>query len=662
MTRCCQLLFCLLLCCATPFSWGQAVNVIIDEQFVDQMIGKNVEYLATQPTSNSQWLRYDAQSIALGTQDGTYWFRFNLSNHSKHNQTLMLEIKNPLLDRVELTQRSGGQVINTQKIGDLLPFHQRLIEHERLLLPIKLAAGQRSEILLKVSNDGLFDLPMHLWQQNHFIEHNSRTNLQLGMFFGFLLATLFSCFLLYGVTRARKFAKLGVVLSIETLALMTQFGIGNRFFWPDWPWLQQHILAILMALTLISGALFGLSLLNMRRVSRRILQIVRALIAVGGILVLLSLFMAVHITIVILLLYAVLLAATMLVVGIWCWRKKVNAAELFTISWAVSTLSFLYVTLSTGLNISLPVATLDVFVFNAAASTVLLFVALIRQYIGDKAEKMAQQQKAIAEISVHEKMQKEMLIVEEKSRQALEVKIQERTFELEVTLRELEEKNQELEQKNTQDALTGIRNRRFFDKKYLAEFRRSRREQTELSLIMLDIDHFKAVNDTHGHLAGDDVIRYVGRAIQDMLKRPSDDACRYGGEEFAVILPSTTVEGARQLAEKIRQTIAQANIETHCGSLNITVSCGICTQVADTGMSDNHYIDMADKSLYVAKQQGRNCVIHCSDNAVIQATSSVDNSTDNSSDNSSDNLSDNPNDSPSDNQANNHSDDTPDTL
>ena len=135
----------------------------------------------------------------------------------------------------------------------------------------------------------------------------------------------------------------------------------------------------------------------------------------------------------------------------------------------------------------------------------------------------------------HDQMQEKLLKIEEEAREELEVKIQERTFELEVTLRELEEKNRELEEKNTQDALTGIRNRRFFDKKYLAEGRRSRREQTELSLVMLDIDHFKAVNDNHGHLAGDDVIKFVGQTIADLLKRPSDEGCRYGGEEFALI-------------------------------------------------------------------------------------------------------------------------------
>ncbi len=599
---------------------AETVHIAITDDFRDVVIGKGIEYLPhisstsagsdELPGAASQWQPYEKNSIDMGNIASAYWFRFALSNKMDTDVTLILEIDNPLLDYVQLHQVDQGAVTNVWLLGDLQPFGKRQIAHESLLFPIKLAAQQSSMIYLKVINDGLFSVPLELWQEESYIESNSQSSLLSGLLFGFLLATIATSFLLFVITRARKFALLGITLSVEMMALMTLFGIANRYFWPDWPWLQQHIVSMLMASTLICAAVFGLSLLNVRRLSVRILQTVRALIAIGGVLVLLSLLVAVHVSIVILLLYAMVLSLVMMAVGVWCWQRKVNAAELFTISWAVSSLCFVYVAFWAGLGIELPMQTLDVFVFNAVISTVLLSAALIKQYIGEKSHQIRAQQQAIAEISSHEKMQQQMLAVEEQSREELEISIQERTFELEVTLRELQEKNLELEQKNTQDALTGIRNRRFFDKKYLAEFRRSRREQTELSLLMLDIDHFKAVNDTYGHLAGDDVIRYVGRTIEDIVKRPSDDVCRYGGEEFTVILPSTDADGARQLGETIRQAIESAKIETPAGILSITISCGICTDVAQNDMNENHYVDMADKSLYAAKERGRNCVVH----------------------------------------------------
>ncbi len=121
--------------------------------------------------------------------------------------------------------------------------------------------------------------------------------------------------------------------------------------------------------------------------------------------------------------------------------------------------------------------------------------------------------------------------------------------------RELEEKNRELEQLNTEDALTGAKNRRFFDKKLVMELRRSRREQTPLSIIMIDIDHFKTINDTYGHLSGDNVIKATADIIKRFLKRPLDEVARYGGEEFVILLPNTANQSAFYIAEQKRLDI-----------------------------------------------------------------------------------------------------------
>ncbi len=128
-----------------------------------------------------------------------------------------------------------------------------------------------------------------------------------------------------------------------------------------------------------------------------------------------------------------------------------------------------------------------------------------------------------------------LIELQQSTQDELEYKVGERTLELEIALRELSEANRELEKLNTIDPLTGIRNRRHFDKRLQAEGRRSRREQTPLALAMVDIDHFKSVNDQHGHSAGDACIQHVATILQQQLKRLSDDVCRYGGEEFGLI-------------------------------------------------------------------------------------------------------------------------------
>lgn len=190
----------------------------------------------------------------------------------------------------------------------------------------------------------------------------------------------------------------------------------------------------------------------------------------------------------------------------------------------------------------------------------------------------------------------------------LEYQVQERTLELEVTLRELQEKNDELSRLSSTDALTGTRNRRYFDTRLVAESRRARREQTRLSLAMIDIDHFKKINDTYGHAVGDACIRHVANVLRLLSRRASDDVCRYGGEEFALILPNTDSQGALQLAEAMRVKLEAFPVEVEGHRIPLTVSIGICTGLMTEEEQEIALLRRADHLLYEAKRAGRNCV------------------------------------------------------
>jgi diguanylate cyclase (GGDEF)-like protein len=190
----------------------------------------------------------------------------------------------------------------------------------------------------------------------------------------------------------------------------------------------------------------------------------------------------------------------------------------------------------------------------------------------------------------------------------LEGKVQERTLELNIALQELEEMNKELQEKNTLDDLTGLYNRRFYDQKILAEYRRSRRNLTPLSLVVIDIDHFKKVNDKYGHLAGDECLVAVSTCIKECLRRSADISCRYGGEEFCLILPETDSKGALALAEELRESIANCQINYNNSTIMLTISCGISTYLQQKNVQLEHLFAAADKALYQAKHNGRNQV------------------------------------------------------
>jgi diguanylate cyclase (GGDEF)-like protein len=176
---------------------------------------------------------------------------------------------------------------------------------------------------------------------------------------------------------------------------------------------------------------------------------------------------------------------------------------------------------------------------------------------------------------------------------------------------ELRAANERLRQLATQDSLTGAANRREFDELIEREVRRTNRSNTPLSLMMIDIDRFKQLNDLYGHPAGDQCLIRVVRAIRANASRAGEVVARYGGEEFAVILPNADEQAALLRAEAVRNAVIGLEIE-HPGSTynqRLTVSVGLATRWPNSSDSAEDLVCSADRALYQAKQDGRNRVV-----------------------------------------------------
>ena len=164
----------------------------------------------------------------------------------------------------------------------------------------------------------------------------------------------------------------------------------------------------------------------------------------------------------------------------------------------------------------------------------------------------------------------------------------------------------EVRDNSLRDGLTGCFNRTHAIEVIDTELRRARRSQLPVSLIMFDIDHFKDINDQHGHLCGDAVLAVIGARMRELL-RGSDLKCRYGGEEFLVLLPETALEGAKRVADTLRRELADTPIPWQDQTVGITASFGVTTALPSE-VDSQALIARADAALYRAKDQGRNCV------------------------------------------------------
>ena len=278
------------------------------------------------------------------------------------------------------------------------------------------------------------------------------------------------------------------------------------------------------------------------------------------------------------------------VVGVLVWRRGQVLAGFYVLAWTPLLLGHLALAVS-----KLGLAPIGAFTefapqVGVALEAILLSFALAYRINIERQKR--QQAQALA------------LKTQREANLTLEARVMERT-------EELQKVNDKLKAVSLTDGLTQVANRRRFDEKLDEEWTRLIRSEQELSLIIIDIDYFKKVNDTFGHLAGDDCLVAVSNLINNEVKRTEDLLARYGGEEFAVLLPTTTSDEAMLIAERIRQAVELSPITTSqdIAPIKLTISLGVATLIPDQNSRCQTLIKFADEALYRAKASGRNRVV-----------------------------------------------------
>jgi len=558
-------------------------------------------------TSND-WQKIHLTNGDLLIMPDENWFAFQLQNSTKEEKDVYLDMANQVrITSVELFILDRFKNIDQKSM--------QLQRSNNLSAMITVAPYSEVTLYLIIESKSRLRSSAMIYSAKAYAEATSALQFQQGIVIGGLLCLSIAFMLLFFATGNKPiFILFGYFLS-NTLMLSAMLGFNLYYLLPHLPELIGIELPLLTATSTIFLLIFTAQLFNLKAKFYNIYQVIR--VSLWGLLLYmpLSIQLSVVDNISISMAIYTLVVFSLIVVGIYLYKQTCRLALLFTFVMAIQFIFVLIVIASVNwLDIGFVAHRSVLYGVLFWLNCLLVTFILSRQYRYQIRDKQEAQRQALASSVSSERAQEELLRLQTQSQEELEDRVQERTLELNIALQELEEANRELEQKNTLDELTGLFNRRFYDQKILAEYRRSKRNLTPLSLVLIDIDHFKAVNDTYGHLAGDQCLVWVGQHIKQSLKRSSDMAFRYGGEEFCLILPDTDGKGAVALAEALREGIAKQACSFNEIEIPLTISNGIYTYQQQDDVLPEQIFAGADKALYQAKHDGRNQTQECKDN------------------------------------------------
>lgn len=539
---------------------------------------------------------------SFGYTEDTYWFHIRLNNEEQLQQALFLEIAYPVLDLVNVFLVRKGEVVSTYYLSDKQPFNDRPIHHRHFVVPLELSAVAQYDLYLQVQTTSSMQVPLILWQQSSFMEEEQSNLLFHGLYYGIALVMVFYSLFLYLAVRERAFLYYVGHITCMPLFMACLHGLAPQFLWPEFPWWNDQAIIFFLSGTLLFGCLFTVRFLSIYHHNHPVAHgISMVLVALTGLLMLSAFFVPYAATIRYAINVAMICCATMLTLGIIRWSKGDQTARYYTAAWVFVLSGGIVLALSKFSLLPRTLLTDNAAQVGSALAVILLSMALADRLNKEKRAAFEAQREVLAQERKVRLAQEDALAIQREANLMLEARVRERTQELELL-------NQQLLELSATDALTGLKNRRYFEHSFQAAYVRAYRLKSPLSVLVLDIDHFKSFNDTNGHMVGDDCLRIVAQTLRGALCRSQDLVARYGGEEFVILLPDTDRAGAMRVAEKIRQAVEKTEFLMGGRRLPVTVSIGVATHIPTAPDRQHDLFQKADEALYEAKGAGRNCV------------------------------------------------------
>jgi diguanylate cyclase len=532
------------------------------------------------------WADARGRTVNAGYTSSTYWVKARLPSWTDAERLLVINF--PLIESVAIYRhQKGGHLTPPHQMGAAYPFGRRPVTSESYVMPLG-AADSGATVLVQVRTRSSMQVPLELLTVDEFNANQRRVSLFHGAYLGVVAAMLLYNILLFAVSRERAYVWYLGWMVCMALFVVTVNGMAFQWLWPDLPWLTFKMLPPTLSLAIAFASGF---FVYFQREHGRALPGDTWFLALGGVslgVAVASLAMPFRVGIITAIGLAMLMVTSSVGVAVWRARRGQVPAMYYLMAFSFVITGGVVLALNKFGVIPRTFATEYAAELGSAIEMVVLSFVIIARFNHQRWQREAAQAELIRNQT--------MRTVE------LEARVAERTAELEAA-------NGQLLALSQVDALTGVFNRRHLDERLHSELRRMDRTQSSVAVMMVDIDHFKHVNDTHGHQTGDVCLQTIAAALKAGCQRPGDFVARYGGEEFMVVAPDISAAGADTLAEQLRQRAALLAIPVGAGTLTMTVSIGVCWQHSNGSLSEQDMVVAADQALYRAKEAGRNRVV-----------------------------------------------------
>ena len=524
---------------------------------------------------------------AFGFQSGAFWFHARLVNRNGIEPRWLLVQQYALSDRIDVYTRYPDGHTAHYAGGDSLPFSARSIRYRDPNFWLTLPPDQPIDLYVRVQSQSSMQVPLSLYTPAAFTEVSRDAQFGIGIYYGILLALFVYNLVLWLTLRDSSYFWYLFHIAAFGLVLFTLNGLGFEYLWPNSTWLADKSVPLSICLAQVGMQQFARTFLGLRERWRFGDRVGLGMIAFFVVLGIAATQLPYRVSTPIASAAVFISIAWIAVEGVVVLFRGYKPARLFLLAWSMFLLGTgMFAAIAFGLLPKTFLTTYGVQI-GSALEMLLLSVALGYRYASLRNE--------------NERIVRE-------AKQQLEHKVELRTSELRNALGQLGDAHARLRETSQRDGLTGLYTRTHFREAFEPLLVHARDTSRPMSLLMIDLDHFKQINDRFGHLTGDECLRWAARTVGQALRPHDALLARFGGEEFIVALPGLDLEAAAAVAEDLRLHLRDEPCTAHGEQVPVTASIGVHQVDPQRKRGVDAELQQADEALYRAKADGRDCV------------------------------------------------------